>query len=74
MNDAVVAYDALSEDRKKSINGNPSKCVETRSSFLNAARTSIVHFEARVERNRVSSVESSAEWCVKRRHVEFRKF
>jgi len=47
MNDAAVAYDALHEDRKSSINGNPSKCVESLARFLNAVRTSIVHFEAR---------------------------
>ena len=47
MNDAAVAYDALPEDRKSSINGNPSKCVESLTHFLNAVRTSIVHFEAR---------------------------
>ena len=55
MTDVAVLYDELSEEKKASINVNPSTCVETLSKFLTSLRTSIVRYEARGTTQCVSS-------------------
>ena len=47
MTDVAVLYDELSEEKKASININPSTCVDTMNKFLASLRTSIVRYEAR---------------------------